>query len=131
MGMRVPAGLCAGCLKKVEKARRKWCDACRPQDKYRSVKVGTSASKKEHGRLSRLRMREQFGHIRGLRTQVPFDLVVNGVKICRYVADAVYDEEVNGSWTSVVEDTKGLRTRMYRLKKKLMKALFGIEIREV
>ena len=31
---------------------------------------------------------------------------------------------------SVVEDAKGMRTREYQIKRKLMKAIHGIEIRE-
>jgi len=51
------------------------------------------------------------------------------VKICRYVADFGYIE--NGA--VVIEDVKSKITKglpVYRLKKKLMKALYGIDIRE-
>lgn len=64
----------------------------------------------------------------GLECQVPFDLCVNGQKICRYIADFVYTT-VDG--TRVVEDVKGVRTRDYILKAKLMQAIHGITIREV
>lgn len=54
---------------------------------------------------------------------------VNGVIVCRYWADFTYLE--NG--VRVVEDVKSKITRMqpvYRLKKKLVAAAFGVEIRE-
>lgn len=84
------------------------------------------ASKREARRYGELLLRERAGEISGLRCQVPYDIVVNGAKVCRYVADFLYLE--NGS--DVVEDSKGCRTAVYRLKKKLMKACLGIEIRE-
>lgn len=65
--------------------------------------------------------------IRDLELQPRYPLVVNGVKVATYVGDFRYRED----GVLVLEDAKGVRTREYRLKAKLMKALFGIEIREV
>lgn len=49
-------------------------------------------------------------------------------KGCSYYADFVYrDKEGN----LVVEDTKGVRTSEYRLKKKLMLQVHGIQITEI
>ena len=70
------------------------------------------------------------GEIRNLERQVRFPIVVNGVKVCTYIADHVYDEMAG----RVVEDVKSEFTRkdpVYRLKNKLMKACHGIDIREV
>ena len=56
--------------------------------------------------------------------------MINGVKVCTYIADFTY-EELGGV---VVEDVKSEFTRkdpVYRLKNKLMKACHGIDIREV
>lgn len=98
--------------------------------KYRNRKTVvdgiTFDSKKEANRWGELRLLEQAGQISELRRQVPFELVVGCMKIAKYIADAVYVE--NGQ--TVVEDCKGYRTREYRLKKKLMLACHGIEIRE-
>jgi hypothetical protein len=47
-------------------------------------------------------------------------------RACGYVADFVYME--NGQ--QVVEDTKGMRTQEYRLKRKLMLWVHGIRIKE-
>lgn len=52
--------------------------------------------------------------------------MVNGIKVCEYEDDFSYKE--NG--VLVVEDAKGMRTPLYRLKKKLMRAALGIEIKE-
>lgn len=105
------------------------------QTKYGNTKVVdadglTHDSKREYRRWCELQLRERAGEISNLRRQVVFDLVVNGLLVCRYVADAVYDE--NGA--KVVEDTKSEPTRKkrdYVLKKKLMRAIHGIEVKEV
>ena len=53
-------------------------------------------------RASELCLSQKTGLISGLTFQPKFDLLVEGVKICRYVADFQYQE--NGR--TVVEDTK-------------------------
>lgn len=86
------------------------------------------ASKKEAGRYAELRLLQQAGVIADLVLQPRFDLVVNGQKICRYFADFRYTD----GGVDVVEDVKsqGTKTPVYRLKRKLMKACHGIEVRE-
>ena len=54
---------------------------------------------------------------------------MNGQLICKYIADFVYDDLDAGC--EAVEDSKGFRTRDYRIKAKLMLACRGIKIREV
>lgn len=90
----------------------------------------THDSRKEFRRWQELQLRERAGEISHLRRQPVFDLIVNGELVCRYVADAAYDE----GGALVVEDTKSEATRKnrtYVLKKKLMRACHGIQIREV
>lgn len=48
---------------------------------------------------------------------------------CSYVADFVYT--VNESGLTVVEDTKGFRTKDYIIKRKLMLFVYGIKIKEI
>jgi hypothetical protein len=87
------------------------------------------ASKREARRYQELLLLERAGVIRDLETQPVFDLDVNGVRICRYLADfRYYDTERNAL---VVEDSKGVRTETYKLKARLMKAVHGIEVEEV
>lgn len=60
--------------------------------------------------------------------QVPYVCKVEGKKICTYKADFVVKY---ASGEVAVYDVKGVRTAVYRLKKKLVEALYGIEIKEV
>lgn len=80
----------------------------------------------EARRYSELKVLEKSKQISGLELQVPFLLEVNGLKICNYKADFVYYQ----GGEMVVEDAKGVKTPEYKLKKKLMKAVHGIEIKE-
>jgi hypothetical protein len=80
----------------------------------------------EATRYGVLKVLQSAGVISDLRMQVPYQIAVNGRKICRYVADFVYIE--NGK--EVVEDVKGMKTPVYNLKKKLMEAMFGVVILE-
>jgi hypothetical protein len=84
------------------------------------------ASKKEARRYKQLKLMSQAGLVNGLRCQVSFSLNVGDTHICRYVADFVYFE--NG--VEIVEDVKGFLTPVYKIKRKLMKAIYGVEIRE-
>lgn len=87
------------------------------------------ASKKEARCYLTLKALVGFGTIRELKTQVSFSLNVNGKHVCRYVADFTYTDTVSGE--RVVADAKGFRTAIYKLKKKLMKAVHGIDIVEM
>ncbi|KKM06917.1 hypothetical protein LCGC14_1739120 [marine sediment metagenome] len=69
------------------------------------------------------------GEISRLEVHPKWEIFVNGQKICTYTADFVYWENSN----YVVEDVKSqpTMTPVYRLKKKMMKAVHGIEIQEI
>jgi len=86
----------------------------------------TFDSQAEATRYGVLKVIQSAGLIADLRLQVPYQITVNGKKVCRYVADFVYIE--NGK--EVVEDVKGMKTPVYNLKKKLMEAVFGVVILE-
>lgn len=86
----------------------------------------TFDSQAEATRYGVLKIVQASGLITDLRLQVPYQITVNGKKVCRYVADFVYSE--NGK--EVVEDVKGMKTPVYNLKKKLMEAVFGVVIFE-
>lgn len=87
--------------------------------KFRSIK--------EKDRYIVLRILEKKGLISDLRMQVRYNFEINGVKICAYDADFVYCNNFGGI---TVEDVKGVKTNIYLIKKKMMKAFFGIEIKE-
>lgn len=93
------------------------------------------------------------GKIRNLRRQVEFELIPKQTykvekqlktkvkevervaeQKCCYVADFVYEKkEDDGTWQTVVEDTKSkvTRTADYIIKRKLMLFRHGIRIREI
>ena len=79
---------------------------------------------------SRLKLRERAGEIRGLRLQPRYDLIVNGRKVTRYVADFEYEERTAEGWLLVTEDAKGAKTKDYVIKRELFGALMGREVRE-
>jgi hypothetical protein len=87
----------------------------------------TFDSAKEARRWNELRMLEKAGTITGLRRQIRFPLEVNGEHVCWYVSDFLYQH----GGKEIVEDVKGMRTDVYRLKKRLMLACHGIAISEV
>lgn len=94
-------------------------------------------SKAEHVRWVELKRRERLGLISELQTQVKFVLVPGAVIVTpegsrkkppiRYVADFQYrvGDQV------IVEDVKGFKTAMYKIKQHMMKSLLGIDIIEI
>lgn len=106
--------------------------------KYRNKKITidgiTFDSRKEANRWMELKLLERAGEITDLQRQVKYELIpsqrIKGKVVerpCKYVADFVYKE--NGK--TIVEDTKGVRTEGYIIKRKLMLQVHGIMIREV
>ena len=102
-----------------------------PRTKYRNKKTQIGGrmfdSKLEAARYCELKRLQEGGIISGLQCQVPYKLEVNGNLVCTYRADFVY---LDIDKRRVVEDAKGVRTKEYILKRKLMKAILGIEIQE-
>lgn len=93
----------------------------------------TFDSIKEAARYKQLQGMERNGYISDLELQVRYRLiptqkgVLRTERPCDYIADFRYvrDGEI------VIEDTKGVRTPEYIIKRKLMKMVYGIEVREV
>lgn len=106
----------------------------------------TFDSIKEARRFAELKMLEKAGEISGLERQVKFVLipaqrepddvgprggVIRGKLLereCAYIADFVYRDEEG---RQIVEDTKGVRTPEYIIKRKLMLWIHGIRIKEL
>ena len=82
----------------------------------------------EYHRWGCLRLLERAGKISNLQRQVKFELVPkqNGERAVHYIADFTYYED--GQY--VVEDSKGYKTDVYKLKKKLMLWVHGIKVKE-
>lgn len=101
--------------------------------KYRAQPVEIDgirfASKAEGRRYEQLKLLREAGEIKDLQLQPAFPVQVNERDICSYKADFLYyDKRTN---RLIIEDVKGVRTPVYKLKKKLVEALYGIEITEV
>ena len=92
----------------------------------------TFDSQEEARQFDALRLREIAGEIvpGSIRTQVRYALDVNGAHVCDYVADFVCRETAAPD-VEVVIDAKGFATPEYKIKRALMRACHGIEIREV
>ncbi len=86
-------------------------------------------SQAEAARYRELKLLERAGEISELEVHPHYDLRVDGKPICVYEADFKYWDEDQLRY--VTEDVKGLATPVYRLKKKLMLAIHGIEIMEI
>lgn len=121
-----------------------------PESKYHNKKVVRDGivfdSVREANRWTELRLLERAGAISGLRRQVKYILIPaqrepdtagkrGGVKKGKllekevsYYADFVYEDETG---KTVVEDVKGVRTEVYKIKRKLMLLNYGIRIVEV
>lgn len=103
-----------------------------PQMKYRNQKTTvdgiTFDSKKEADYYGKLLMLKKEGSVIDFKMQVKYHLIVNGIKICTYISD--FDVLWRNSGLKVT-DCKGFKTPAYQLKKRLMKACFGIDIKEV
>lgn len=119
--------------------RDKPAERTRRTQKYGNTKVTdagrTFDSKAEHKRWQYLAMLEKAGEIRDLRLQVPFELIPAQDKpsggrerATNYIADFAY---VTKAGVRIVEDVKGAVTPEFRLKRKLMLHVHGVEVQEV
>ena len=109
--------------------------------KYGAKKVTiegiTFDSMKEAQRWCELRLLQRGKVISDLQRQVKFELLPSQNGECgkvierpvHYSADFVYIENKTGK--KIVEDVKGMRTKEYILKRKMMLYFHGIRIREV
>jgi hypothetical protein len=106
--------------------------------KYKNKKITIDGmvfdSRKEYARYRELVLLQRAGQISDLQRQVKYELIpqqrINGKVVeraCSYIADFVYVENKK----KIVEDTKGFRTPEYKIKRKLMLYIHGIQIQEV
>lgn len=82
---------------------------------------------KEGKRYIDLYYLQKAGKIFKLKLQEPFKININGKFLCTYKADFCY---YNAAGAYIVEDTKGMKTPVYNLKKRLLFLTLGIEIKE-
>lgn len=79
-------------------------------------------SKKEAKRYQELKLLEKAGEVSNVRCQEAFILEAYGEKICTYRADFCYTDVLNQK--GVIEDVKGVRTAVFNIKWKLLKAQY-------
>lgn len=84
-------------------------------------------SLRERARWNDLKIMERDKQISGLTFKPEYILIVNNVKVCKMIPDFQYIRKGK----KVIEDAKGFRTPVYRLKKKLFEALGYGTITEV
>lgn len=107
--------------------------ATAPRLKYRNIPTVVNglkfSSRAEARRYGELRLLQHAGVIADLTVQPRFPIVIDGVKVCTYIADFSYRE--NGNLK--VEDVKSkpTRTQAYIIKVKLMKVILHIDVEEV
>lgn len=99
--------------------------------KYGNEKTEDGYDSKREARVAKdLHSLERAGNIKNLQEQVPFVLVEgrDGVRGISYVADFVF-EDPDGK--EHIMDAKGMKTPVYKLKKKMLFLLHGKMIEEV
>ena len=108
------------------------------QNKYKNKKVVVDGikfdSKKEANRYLELKLMEDNDYIKDLELQKKFELIpkyeINGRKVraMNYICDFYYYDVLNKKY--IVEDVKGMKTQVYKLKKKMFEYKYKIEIIE-
>jgi len=109
--------------------------------KYNNTKIEVDGfkfdSKKESKRYQELKILKKAGIIKDFKMQVPYLLIPSQKdtitkktleRPVKYLADFVV---IGFDNTEIVEDTKGMRTALYILKRKLMLYVHGIRIKEI
>jgi len=101
------------------------------KSKYGNTKVTvdgiTFDSKQEAARYGELQLQQMAGLITQLTVHAVLPIYYGTVLVCNYKCDFQYFR----AGARVVEDVKGFSTDVYKLKKKLVKAVYGIDITEI
>jgi hypothetical protein len=109
-----------------------------PTHKYNAIRTWCGghwfASKREARRYTELLLLEAGGEVRDIELQPAYPLTAptpdgSLVSIAKYVGDFRYVDTVSGA--TVLEDVKGVRTQVYKLKKRWVEAQYGIVVKEV
>lgn len=99
-------------------------------NKYRAQKTTidgiTFHSKGEAERYQQLKLLERGKAISNLELQPSYPITHSGVKICTVKLDFRYTDNATGR--EIVEDFKGYDNAMSKLKRKLVKAFYGVEV---
>jgi hypothetical protein len=105
----------------------------RRRNKYGAAKAVVDGivfqSKAEANRYAQLKLLSRAKKISSLALQPVYSIDIEGFHICNYIADFRYFD--NERSKEIVEDVKGVKTAVYRLKKKLVEATHRITIEEI
>jgi hypothetical protein len=116
-----------------EEGRQLLSQKKKPSNKYNAKRVLLDGicfdSKAEANYYAALKLRERAGEVCDVEMQRPYCLLVNGILIATYKADFVF-WDIKLRRRRVI-DVKGMKTPVFRLKQKLMRACHGIEIEVV
>ncbi len=92
----------------------------------------TFDSKREADYAARLdilkRAKDPKERVEKIEYQIRIPIIINGVKICSYIADF---KVTYGDGRTETQDVKGFKTPVYKLKKKMVKAVYDIDIVEI
>lgn len=100
------------------------------RNKYHAQKTEidgiTFDSKAEAAYYSKLQLRAKAREVHHVELQVPFPLTVNGYLVGSYRADFVFYDDVETRQRVI--DVKGYDTPLSKLKRKLVKAIHGVDV---
>lgn len=104
------------------------------RSKYGNTKVMLDGilfdSKREAAYYAELKQREKAGEVVGIELQRPFALLgTNGMLMATYKADFCFWDNVADRFRCV--DVKGVETKDFKIKKKMMLGLLGITVEVV
>ncbi|MDX0548552.1 DUF1064 domain-containing protein [Sinorhizobium medicae] len=98
--------------------------------KYRNKKTTVDGvkfdSKREAEFYSSLKQLERAGQVYEVELQKPYALTVNGQLVCTYKADFAFYDAIQKR--NRVVDIKGVATSDFNIKRKLMRAIYGIDV---
>lgn len=128
MNKRIPSWCCKKCKNWTAiNPKKSECPYCL------SKKYHYFSSQKEADRFKELMLLEFSNNISELDTQPVFPIIINEQKICEYRADFSYRDNKTGK--TIVEDVKAkskkkgaITTKEFELKRKLIKAIYNIDI---
>ncbi|MDX1158429.1 DUF1064 domain-containing protein [Sinorhizobium medicae] len=120
----------SGRMSAAEFRANREADVTERPSKYRNKKTTVDGvkfdSKREAEFYSSLKQLERAGQVYEVELQKPYALTVNGQLVCTYKADFAFYDAIQKR--NRVVDIKGVATRDFNIKRKLMRAIYGIDV---
>ena len=79
----------------------------------------------EANRYGELKILERAGEVSDIKVHPVFPVEINGIHVCKVILDFAYTDRHG---CTVYEDTKGNQTALSALKKKMVEAMYGIDV---